>query len=60
MKEFNEELEKKEKFRKALIEQVIETNYYLTRAIFNDNKNKISSYKKELDNLIDCILRGEK
>lgn len=56
MKEFNEELEKKEEFRKALVEQVIETNYYLTQAIFKNDIEKIKKYKWELNNLINGLL----
>ena len=42
--------------RMVIIEQIIETNFYLTKAIFNNEKRKIEAYKDELDNLIKYIL----
>ena len=43
--------------RQQLIENIIETNYYLTQSIIKNDKNKIQKYKIELDRLIDFILK---
>ncbi len=42
--------------KQAIIERIIETNYYLTQAVLKDDKNRISKYKSELDNLIAFVL----
>ena len=42
--------------RQAIIEQVIETNYYLTQAIFRNDIDGIKKYKTELNNLINGLI----
>jgi len=49
----------KASLRWVIIEQIIETNFYLTKAIFNNDKIKIKAYKGELDNLLEFILKEE-
>lgn len=42
--------------KQAILERIIETNYYLTQAVMKNDKNRISKYKTELDNLISFVL----
>ena len=44
--------------RQAVIEQIIETNYYLTQAIFRNDFEKIRRYKGELNHLINGLLNN--
>lgn len=46
----------KEKTREEIIKYIIETNHQLVMAIFDDKKHMVTSYRTELNRMIDFIL----
>ena len=52
--------ERLEEFRlEALREEIIEINYYILKAIHEDNKSNVLKYKIMLDNLINIYLKND-
>lgn len=43
--------------REQLIEQIIETNFYIVKYTCEGDLPKVKAYKKELDKLIDEVLK---